>query len=169
MNTHAQHSTISESESGQAALLVALVLPILLVILAGIIIVGFIFYAHIQVSNAVRVGVRAGSVYWSTHPIDGLTFQDTVSKAIYNSATTPPQSALGSLPVTSSNLSIIVEHGVAPANSSKVPACTDTSPCAGDLVTATIIYSYTVPVVSVALPMFPQPLVMRSSVMMEIQ
>jgi Flp pilus assembly protein TadG len=157
------------SQRGQSAVEIALLLPILLLILFGIIIAGFIFYAHIQVSNAVREGARAGSVYWVTHPINSLNLQDTVSKAIYDSTTTPPKSALGVLPVTSSNLSVVVEHSVPFANSAKVPPCTDASPCAGDMVMATIIYSYTMPVVSVMVPMFQQPFVMRSSVVMEIQ
>ncbi len=164
------------SQHGQSAVEIALLLPLLLLILFGIIIVGFIFYAHIQVSNAVRVGARAGSVYLATYPINSLSLKDTVCKAIYDSTTTPPTSALGGLPVTSpnnsctySNLSIGVGHGVASSNSSRVPACTDTYPCAGDTVTTTVIYSYTMPVVAAALPMFPQPLVMQSSVVMEIQ
>ncbi len=63
------------SQRGQSAVEIALLLPILLLILFGIMISGFMFYAHIQVSNAVREGARAGSVYWATHPINGLTLQ----------------------------------------------------------------------------------------------
>ena len=161
-----------QSQHGQAAVEIALLLPILLLILFGVIITGFIFYAHIQVSNAVREGARAGSVYRNDHFDSSgtiLTLATVVQNGIYNPSATPPSSALGFLPTSSSNYNVICEIRRQSESYATAHTCGITDPHPGDRVQATIIYSYTVPVVSVALPMFPQPLVMRSSVMMEIQ
>jgi Flp pilus assembly protein TadG len=51
-----------QSESGAAAVEMALVLPILLVVVLGIIEFGFVFNAQISLTQAVREGVRVGSV-----------------------------------------------------------------------------------------------------------
>jgi hypothetical protein len=156
----------NHTQQGQAAVEIALVLPLLLLVLSGIIIVAFIFYAHIQVSNAVREGARAGSVYWDTHPSSGLSLQDTVRKAVYDPGT--GTSALGFLPPTGSSFNVNNDVTISllkPDNTAGNVA----DPRPGDRLTVSIVYSYTVPIVSVALPMFRQPLVMRSNVMMEIQ
>ena len=161
-------SHAADCTRGQSAVEIALLLPILLLILFGIIIVGFMFYAHIQVSNAVREGARAGSVYWATHPINGLTLQDTVRKAIYdNKGTVTPSddvSALGFLPTTASSFSVNTSL-LKPDNT----AGDQTDPRPGDRLSVSLTYSYTMPVVSVMVPMFQQPFVMQSNVMMEIQ
>ena len=167
-NQSKPHFHGNRSQQGQSAVEIALLLPILLLILFGIVIAGFIFYAHIQVSNAVREGARAGSVYWSTHPISGLSLQDTVRKAIYDDkgTITPSDdvSALGFLPTTSSNFNVATSL-LKPDNT----AGDVLDPRPGDRLYVSLTYSYTVPIVSAALPMFPQPLKMQSTVMMEIQ
>jgi|WetSurMetagenome_2_1015567.scaffolds.fasta_scaffold247222_2 hypothetical protein len=162
----------ARSQRGQSAVEIALLLPLLLLILLGIIIAGFMFYAHIQVSNAVREGARAGSVYWVTHPINGLTLQDTVRKAIYDDkgTVTPSDdvSALGFLPATGSSFSVNTDVAISllkPDNT----AGDLTDPRPGDRLSVSLTYRYTLPIVAVALPVLPQPFVMQSNVMMEIQ
>jgi hypothetical protein len=126
----------------------------------------FTFYSYIQVTNAAREGARAGSVYRITSTGSGLTLVQTVQKAIYDPDT--GQSALGFL--TPSGASFDVASDVAilllkPDNTAGDPA----DPRPGDRLTVQVTYRYTVPIVAVALPMFPQPLVIVRSVMMEIQ
>jgi Flp pilus assembly protein TadG len=165
----APRTRANRSECGQSAVEIALLLPLLLLILFGIIVAGFVFYAHIQVSNAVREGARAGSIYRLTQFDTGWTLDQTVRKAIYNPDT--GQSALGFLPPTSPSFNAASDVTVTLADGNPADLCSlDTSnPCPGDKLTVRVVYRYTVPVVAVALPMFPQPLVMQSSVMMEIQ
>ncbi len=156
-------------QHGQAAVEIALILPLLLIVLFGIVMSAFLFYAYIQVTNSSREGARAGSVYRLTHPTTGWDMVDTVTKAVYTSST---QNALGGLPVSSSNPTIGVTYstiGVHYSPGGVLITCTQDSPCSGDLVTATVTYSYTVPVLSNFLPVFPQPVVFQSSVMMVIQ
>jgi Flp pilus assembly protein TadG len=157
------------SQCGQSAVEIALLLPLLLLILFGIILAGFIFYAHIQVSNAVREGARAGSIYRLTQFETGWTLDQTVRKAIYNPDT--GQSALGFLSPTSPSFDASSDVTVTLVDGNPSDSCPlDTSnPCPGDKLTVRVVYRYTMPVMAVALPMFPQPLVMQSNVMMEIQ
>jgi Flp pilus assembly protein TadG len=117
-------------------------------VLFGIIIVAFNFYAFIQVSNAAREGARAGTLYriMDPQPADVQTqVQQTVNKS------------MGTLPVSSSILNVTA----ATAN--------QTAPRPGDQLIVTVIYSYTMPIVAKALPMFPQPIVFRRTVVMEVQ
>ncbi len=154
-------------QTGQSAVEMALTLPLLLLILAGIIIAAFVFFAFIQVTNAAREGARAGSLYRITYPTTGSSptlglLQTTVQKAIYDPSVTPALSALGTLPVSSSSFNVTSDVGV-------VYSGDPTDPRAGDIVTVTVNYRYTVPVVSAALPMFPQPLRIIRTVVMEVQ
>lgn len=165
-----------QSQHGQAAVEIALLLPILLLILFGVIVAGFIFYAHIQVSNAVREGARAGSVYRTNHFDSSnniLPLATVVPKAIYDPGTTPPSSALGFLPTTAANYTVTCELRRKAESYASAYQCKDITsddpPHPGDRLYVSLTYSYTVPIVSVALPMFPQPLKMQSNVMMEIQ
>jgi Flp pilus assembly protein TadG len=154
---------------GQSAVEMALLLPLLLLIIFGIIITVFIFYARIQVSNAAREGARAGSIYRLTQFDTGWTLEGTVRNTIYNSST--GQSALGFLSPTSPSFNVAndVKVTLADGNPSDTCPLNASSPCPGDKLNVRVTYSYTVPIVAVALPMFPQPLVMQSDVMMEIQ
>ena len=156
----------SERQHGQSAVEMALVLPLLLVLLMGIIIAVFMFYSYIQVTNAAREGARAGSVYRLTSTGSGLTLAQTVKQAIYDPVT--GLSALGFLPPTGSSFSVASDVAVTllkPDNTSG----DQSDPRPGDRLTVQITYRYTLPIISVALPMFPQPLVIVRSVMMEIQ
>ena len=155
-----------EGQQGQSALEMALILPLLLLLLLGIVIAVFLFYAQIQVTNAVREGARAGSVYRITRTDSGLTLLQTVRNAVYNPGT--GISALGFLPVSGSSFDVnrdVTFTLTKPDNTPGNPA----DPRPGDRLTVRVAYSYTVPVVSVMLPMFPRPVVFSDSVMMEIQ
>jgi len=68
---------ILDRQHGQSAVEMALVLPLLLVLVLGMIIAVFMFYSYIQVTNAAREGARAGSVYRITSPSSGLTLAQT--------------------------------------------------------------------------------------------
>ncbi len=157
----------SSRQSGQAAVEIALTLPVLLLVLFGIIVSVFTFYAYIQVSNAAREGARAGSLYRITYPTTGSSptltlLKQTVQKAVYDSSMTPAVSALGTLPVSASSFNVANDVGVMYSGD-------PTSPAAGDVVTVTVNYSYTMPILSKALPMFPQPLRIVRTVVMEVQ
>ncbi len=154
-------------QTGQAAVEMALTLPVLLLVLFGIIVSVFIFYAVIQVSNAAREGARAGSLYRITYPGTGSSptftlLQQTVQKAVYDPSATPPISALGTLAISAGSFNVASDVGVAYSGDA-------TNPRPGDIVTVTVNYRYTVPVVSQALPMFPQPIPIARSVVMEVQ
>ena len=166
-------SHAADGTRGQSAVEMALLLPILLLLLFGIIIAGFIFYAHIQVSNAVREGARAGSLYRITQ-FDTPTWdlQETVKYTIYDPGT--GKSALGFLPTTSSSYNVRCDISfrqpdgtyLSPSNCAGITADAIGS---GDRVAVSLTYSYTMPIVSVVVPVFQQPFVMQSNVMMEIQ
>lgn len=154
--------TTQRDQHGQSAVEIALLLPVLLLLILGIIMASFIFYASIQVSNATREGARAGSVYrltvGSTCTPTCMSLDTTVKNAIYYSSTL---SALGNLNKASSNFSILCTLNGTP--------CSNQNPNQGDQIKVTLIYSYTVPVVSTMLPMFPQPIVFSPLVIMEVQ
>ena len=152
----------ARGERGQAAVEVALLLPVLIVLLFGIIMSGFTFYAFIQVSNAAREGARAGSVYRITSTQSGLSLADTVKKAIYDSGS--GASALGFLSPTMPSFNV---NGDVAALFADIDG--DTFVSAGDQLTVTVTYRYTLPIVSDLVPAFPQPIVIVRQVMMEIQ
>lgn len=153
-------------QHGQSAVEMALVLPLLLMLLLGMIVAVFMFYSYIQVTNAAREGARAGSVYRMTRTETGYSLATTVQKAIFDSGT--GQSALGFLPPTGSSFDVASDVSltlVKPDGS----AGDLNDPRPGDRLTVQVTYRYTVPIVAVALPVFPQPLVIVRRVMMEIQ
>ena len=62
------------SAAGQALVEFALLTPLLLLIISGIVEAGRAFYAYVQIANAVREGVRAGSfIPTETSQVDALT------------------------------------------------------------------------------------------------
>lgn len=150
------------NQRGQAAVEMALLLPMLMVLLFGIILSGFTFYAFIQVSNAAREGARAGSVYRITQAGSGLMLEETVEQAIYDPGNNI--TALGWLDPNSPSFDVANDVDVVWAD---VDA--DTVISSGDQLSVTVTYSYTLPLVSVLLPQFPQPIVIVRDVMMEVQ
>lgn len=152
----------NRDQQGQATVEIAFLIPILLVLLFGIIMAGFTFYAFIQVSNAAREGARAGSLWRITNAETGLTLDQTVKRAIYDSGS--GQSALGYLSPTAPSFD--VNSDVA---TTWIDVDGDGDVSSSDQVTAAVTYRYTIPIVSVLLPMFPQPITIVRTVMMEIQ
>ena len=68
------------SEAGQALVEFALLTPLLLLIVSGIVEAGRAFYAYVQIANAVREGVRAGSfIPTETSQVDSLTRRELPS------------------------------------------------------------------------------------------
>lgn len=163
----------SQQQRGQSTVEIALVLPLLLIIIIGIIMVGFIMYAYNQVSNATREGARAGSLYRLTQAQSGWTnLSQAVRFAIYDSST--GDTALGGLPINASTF--VVTNDVACQMSTMASGYASTSDCStvtaprpGDRLTVQVTYRYTVPVVSAFLSVFPQPIVIVRNVMMEVQ
>ncbi len=155
-----------EVEPGQATVEAALVLPVLVVLLFGIILAGFAFYGFIQVSNAAREGARAGSMCRLTWNVTS-DCQAAARQAICNSTT--GNSSLGYLaPPASTHCRVPgtfdVTKDVIVSSSGNL-----SDPSQGDQLTVQLTYSYTVPIVSSFVPMFPRPLVIQRSVMMEMQ
>ena len=155
-----------DRQHGQSAVEMALVLPLLLVLLLGMIIAVFMFYSYIQVTNAAREGARAGSVYRITSTSTGYSLATTVQKAIYDSGT--GNSALGFLTPTGSSFDVTDDVDITLLKPDGTSGDLN-DPRPGDRLTVQVTYRYTVPIVAVALPIFPQPLVIVRSVMMEIQ
>lgn len=164
----------SKKQTGQSTVEIALTLPLLLLVLFGIIVSVFIFYAFIQVSNAAREGARAGSVYRSTmNNGANLSLDVTVQKAIYdNKGTVSPSddvTALGSLSTSSPSFNVATDV-VCTLNGSPCSYFDKTDPPhVGDQLAVQVTYRYTMPVLSAALPMFPQPIVLVRTVVMEVQ
>ena len=154
------------SVAGQATVETALVLPALLVLLMGIIIAVFTFYAFIQVTNAAREGARAGSLIRITQVGSGLNLEETVKNAICDSTTNT--SALGYLKPASgcSSTSFNVNNDV---TVTWVDVNSDIVYSPGDQVTAQITYSYTIPIVSSFVRAIGNPMVIVRSVTMEVQ
>ena len=159
----APYSSPFPRQRGQAAVEMALLLPVLVMLLFGIIMSGFTFYAFIQVSNAAREGARAGSLYRITQATSGLTLVQTVRQAIYDPGT--GSTALGFLTPTGSSFNVTSDVSVP----TPVDVDGDGTISSGDRLTVTVTYRYTLPVLSLLLPVFPQPIVIVRSVEMDIQ
>jgi len=88
---HARREPLHD-QRGQSAVEITLLLPLLLVLLFGILLSGFTFYAFIQVSNAAREGARAGSEYRITQASNNwASLNDPVRKAIYDTSASPEE------------------------------------------------------------------------------
>lgn len=74
-------------ESGQAMVEFALVLPILLIFLCGIIDFGWIFYNQIAINNACREGARYASVHYTQYLSAPGTLQTNTTNWVSDSAT----------------------------------------------------------------------------------
>jgi Flp pilus assembly protein TadG len=73
-----------QSEAGAAAVEFALVLPLLLVLLFGIIEFGFVIYNKAMLTNASREGARAGIVYRTDTSERAGAIADTVDAYLEN-------------------------------------------------------------------------------------
>lgn len=147
-------------------------LPLLLLLLLGIIMAGFIFYASIQVTNAAREGARAGSVFRLTMASQSClpncpSLDTTVKNAIYNSSA--GQSALGFLAPSGSSFNVDTDVICTLDGAACSGFDYNAPPSAGAQLIVKVTYRYTVPVVSVMLPMFPQPITFSPQVTMVVQ
>ena len=66
---------LSRDENGVAALELALVLPILLIMFAGIVDFGIIYWQQHVLTSAARQGARAASLYQSTANVEAVVTQ----------------------------------------------------------------------------------------------
>lgn len=114
---------------GQALVEFALVFPIFMLVLAGILDFGFMLYSRMSVINAAREGARASIMV--------PNFQDvpaTAEGAVIASAST------GGIHLTSSNVTTTCLQTTAGTN--PPPTCDWSSAKAGDSVRVTVTYSY---------------------------
>ena len=168
IDAHAR-SHAADYARGQSSVEIALVLPLLLILLFGIVTSGFMFFAFIQVSNAAREGARAGSLYRMTQADTGWNLEETVEKAIYNSGT--GESALVSLPIDASSFVVTndVVTTLTDGNTSDSCPLDVNNPCPGDRLNVRVTYRYTQPILATVVPVFPQPIIIVRNVMMEMQ
>ena len=97
-----QYRNLFKNQKGQAAVELALVLPILLLILCGIIEVGWLFNNQLMISNLSREGARTGIIY-STNQLQ--TVQNKIRTMIPN---TEKYTVVVSYPNTNHAVDIIV-------------------------------------------------------------
>jgi Flp pilus assembly protein TadG len=114
---------------GQALVEFALVFPIFMLVLAGILDFGFMLYSRMGIINAAREGARA-----SIMVSDYTTVPTVAQGAVISSAST------GGIHLTASNVTttcIQTTSGTTPP-----PTCTWSSAKPGDSVRVTVSYSY---------------------------
>ena len=75
---------ILKNEDGQSLVEFALVLPVLLLLLFGIIEFALIFHADLVLSHSAREGVRKGSIYASS--VSNEDLYNKVENGVYNSS-----------------------------------------------------------------------------------
>lgn len=76
---------IIKSEEGQGLVEFALVLPILILLICGIIDFGWIFYNHLAMENACREGARFACVNGAEYKVDAAATEDDIkSKVLEN-------------------------------------------------------------------------------------
>jgi len=130
----------------------ALMIMVVLLLLMGIIQFGFIFYAHVRVSNAAREGARAGSLWLMNQNYD--TFCEQVEAGVWSElpAYAPPEDVT----IDTVNIANCDAPGVE----------------RGNPVTVTVTYDYDLPVVT-ALPIIrdiiPSPYPVSRTVVMRCQ
>ncbi len=133
------------NERGTALIEVTLVLPVLLILFLGIVEVGFLLLAHVQVANAAREGARQGSLCRLNGNCDTLT--DVVRATVFGEAQW--------LEMDGGNTQVVVQ----PSSLSSVPSV-------GDPITVTVTYDHESPFISNFVPMFPAELPVEHKVVM---
>jgi len=128
----------SAIERGSSLVEVALVLPVLMILFLGIVEVGFLLFAHVQVANATREGARTGSLCRLNHNCATLT--DAVKASVFAEAQVLEMTDADG----GGNTAVVVQ-----------PATLASIPGVGDPITVTVTYSYSSPFVSNFVPMFP--------------
>ena len=74
---------MSKEEQGQSLVELAIMMPILMIILLGIIDFGRVFYAYVTITNASREGARYGSL----HPLQDADIKQRVVDEAANTVT----------------------------------------------------------------------------------
>jgi hypothetical protein len=133
------------NERGTALVEVTLVLPVLLILFLGIVEVGFLLLAHVQVANAAREGARQGSLCRLNGNCDTLT--DIVRATVFGEAQW--------LEMDGGNTQVVVQ----PSSLSSIPSI-------GDPITVTVTYDHASPFISNFVPMFPAELPVEHQVVM---
>jgi len=165
---------------GQSLVELALVLPLLLMLLMGLMEFGMVLYAHVQVSNAAREAARSASLYrTSRYPlaangsvlkcggVDGWTLQQTVDQAIvrYESATGCPVTT----GVIKSTTLGRLEPKAAWAASYVATLQKDGMPAAGSAGSVTLTYPYKLFLISQIIPWLADPVSITKSVAFQFQ
>ena len=138
------------NERGNSVVEIALILPVLLVLFLGIIEVGFLLFAHVQVANAVREGARTGSLCRLHANCDTLTA--VVKANVFAEAQFLNMTDAGS----GGNTTVVVQ-----------PASLVSIPTVGDPITVTVTYNHSPPFVSGLVPMFPDPIPVEHTLVMQ--
>jgi Flp pilus assembly protein TadG len=133
------------NERGTALVEATLVLPVLLVLFLGIVEVGFLLLAHVQVANAAREGARQGSLCRLNGNCD--TLMDVVRGTVFGEAQW--------LEMDGGNTQVVVQ----PSSLSSIPSI-------GDPITVTVTYEHASPFISNFVPMFPAELPVEHQVVM---
>lgn len=180
-----------QDSRGQSLVETALLLPLLIVLLFGVVEFGFFLYAHIQVANAAREAARAASLYNSTRyvpwsdgstiktcegSIEGWSLNQAVQQAIVNRGMATSGSNKG-CPNTSGTIvytslgrltsTVVFTVTVSPAQSTYTSP--SFSPTPGTTGTVTLTYPYRLPILSNFLPILKDPVLIRKSVQYEYQ
>ena len=126
---------------GQSLVEIALLLPILVILFLGIAEVGFLLFSHVQVANATRSGARDGSLCRLNDNCATLT--TVIETAVFAEAQ--------SLNMNGGNTTVNVQS----PNIST-----------GEPFTVTVTYSHRPPFISNFVPMFPDQIPVKHTVVM---
>lgn len=80
---------LRKSEKGQAMVEFALVLPILLLLLCGIIDFGWLYFNQLLLNNAAREGARYAAIHYSTYDTDWITEAEQIMRSSTVGGETP--------------------------------------------------------------------------------
>ena len=131
-------------EKGQSLVEITLALPVLVILFLGIAEVGFLLFAHVQVTNAVREGTRHGALCRMHENCGNLNTE--VEAAVLSEA---------QMLLNASNTTVTVET-----------LSFATMPDPGSPITVTVTYEHTAPFVSTFVPMFPATIPVEHTLVM---
>jgi Flp pilus assembly protein TadG len=137
------------NERGNSLVEIALVLPVLLVLFLGIVEVGFLLFAHVQIANAAREGARTGSLCRMEGSCATLT--NAVKSTVFSEADLLEMTDADS----GGNTAVVVQ-----------PPSFAVIPSVGEPFTVTVTYDHSSPFVSNYVPMFPASVPVHHTVIM---
>jgi Flp pilus assembly protein TadG len=124
-------------QEGQAMVETALMILVVLLLLMGIIELGFLFFAYVRVTNATREGARAGSLWLVDRKADSGYYDPTLCETVRTAA----QSEFDELADGDITIAVVGQDPVECAAESVTPE-------AGQPITVTVGYDYELPVIS---------------------